>query len=298
MELFIFELMNLHTQCLHCQSNKLKPLKGYETAHLCRCSRCGFVFSQTIPTADELEEHYSKYSRNDYLSPITVKRYEELLDQFEKYRKTGKILDVGCGIGYFLEVAKKRGWEVYGTEYTDQAVNICREKGISMEQGILETHNYDLESFDVITSFEVIEHINNPLEELANFHSLLRPGGLVYITTPNFNSLLRYRLKSAYNVITYPEHLSYYTPKSLTNVFKRSGFKRVKLQSTGISLTRLKTSKGKTNEAFISESSSDEVLRNNIEAKWYLQLIKRSLNKLLTLTGKGDSLKGWFVKDE
>lgn len=288
--------MNIHTQCIHCQSVKLKLLKGYEAAHLCQCRKCGFIFSQKIPTVDELEEHYSKYGRNDYLSPITIKRYEELLDQFEKYRKLGKILDVGCGIGYFLEVAKKRGWEVYGTEYTDQAVSICRDKGISMEQGILDPSNYDLDSFDVITSFEVIEHINNPLEELANFYSLVRPGGLVYITTPNFNSLLRYKLKSAYNVITYPEHLSYYTPKSLSNVFKRSGFKRVKLQSTGISLTRLKTSKGKTTEAFISKSSSDEILRNNIESKWYLQLIKRSLNKLLTFTGKGDSLKGWFVK--
>lgn len=286
----------MHHTCLICSSTFLKPLKGYEKAHLCQCSNCGFVFAQKVPTSEELEEHYKGYGRNDYLSPITIKRYHELMDQMEPYRKTNKLLDVGCGIGYFLEVAKERGWEVYGTEYTDEAVSICEEKGIKMQKGKLDPKYYDAESFDVITSFEVIEHINNPLEELGNFSSLLRKGGVVYVTTPNFNSLLRYRLKAAYNVITYPEHLSYYTPKTLKRVFKQSGFSCKKIETTGISLTRLKTSQGKTSEAFISETSTDEQLRNSIETKWYLQLAKRFINGALTLLGKGDSLKGWFVK--
>jgi 2-polyprenyl-3-methyl-5-hydroxy-6-metoxy-1,4-benzoquinol methylase len=286
----------MHHSCLICSSTFLNPLKGFEKAHLCQCSNCGFVFAQKIPTPTELEEHYEGYGRNDYLSPITIKRYHELLDQMEVYRKTNKLLDVGCGIGYFLEVAKERGWEVYGTEYTDEAVTICRDKGIKMQKGKLDPSHFEAESFDVITSFEVIEHINNPLEELANFQSVLRKGGLVYVTTPNFNSLLRYRLKEAYNVITYPEHLSYYTPKTLKQVFKKCGFTCKKIETTGISLTRLKTSQGKTSEAFISETSTDEQLRTNIETKWYLQLAKRAVNGMLTLIGKGDSLKGWFVK--
>ncbi len=287
----------MHSTCLICSSTSLNPLKSYEKAHLCQCSNCGFVFAQKVPTSEELEEHYIGYGRNDYLSPITIKRYHELLDQMEPYRKTNKLLDVGCGIGYFLEAAKERGWEVYGTEYTDEAVSICEEKGIKVQKGKLDPKNYEEESFDVITSFEVIEHINNPLEELENFNSLLRKGGVVYVTTPNFNSLLRYRLKAAYNVITYPEHLSYYTPKTLKRVFKQSGFSCKKIETTGISLTRLKTSQGKTSEAFISETSTDEQLRNSIETKWYLQVAKRFINGALTLLGKGDSLKGWFVKN-
>ncbi len=286
----------MHHSCLICSSTFLKPLKGYEKAHLCQCNACGFVFAQKIPTSFELEEHYKGYGRNDYLSPITIKRYNELLDQMEVYRKTNKLLDVGCGIGYFLEEAKKRGWEVYGTEFTDEAVSICQQKGIHIHKGVLNPDDFEAESFDVITSFEVIEHINNPIEELSNFNTLLRKGGLVYVTTPNFNSLLRYRLKAAYNVITYPEHLSYYTPKTLKQVFKKCGFSCKKIETTGISLTRLKTSQGKTSEAFISETSTDEQLRTNIETKWYLQLAKRAVNGMLTLIGKGDSLKGWFVK--
>jgi 2-polyprenyl-3-methyl-5-hydroxy-6-metoxy-1,4-benzoquinol methylase len=285
-----------HSHCLVCNSAKLKPLSAYQKAHLCKCCNCGFVFAQQIPSEQELIEYYDGYGRNDYLSPVTIKRYNELLDAMEPFRKTNKLLDVGCGIGYFLEVAKERGWEVFGTEYTDRAIEICTEKGIQMKQGKLDPSNYEPGSFDVITSFEVLEHINNPLEETNNFNQLLRKGGLVYLTTPNFNSLLRHRLKERYDVITYPEHLSYYTPSTLKKLFTQCGFRKLKIQTTGISLTRLKTSQGQTSQAFISETSDDEQLRNKIEEKRYLQLAKTMVNGALTLLGVGDSLKGWFVK--
>jgi 2-polyprenyl-3-methyl-5-hydroxy-6-metoxy-1,4-benzoquinol methylase len=288
--------MSYHNACLVCGSMKLTKLKGYEKTYLCKCGSCNFVFAQKIPTLDELEKHYEGYGRNDYLSPITIKRYHEILDRFEPFKKSGKLLDVGCGIGYFLEVAKSRGWEVYGTEFTDEAIEICQSKGISMKKGILNPNDFELESFDIITSFEVIEHINNPREELANFYKLLRKGGMVYVTTPNFNSLLRYRLKSNYNVIVYPEHLSYYTPKTLKKVYNLSGFKTRKVEATGISLTRLKTSKGTSNQELISETSDDEVLRNKFESKWYLKAAKNTINGVLTFLGKGDSLKGEFIK--
>ena len=288
--------MNEHHKCIVCNSKALTNLNDYKDHHLSRCKKCGFVFAKKIPSVKELEEHYKGYGRNDYLSPITIKRYNELLDTFEKYRKTNKILDVGCGIGYFLEVARGRGWDVYGTEYTDEAIQICLSKGINMQKGILSSRNYQSEEFDVITSFEVIEHINNPVDELTNFHKLLRKEGLVYLTTPNFNSLLRYRLKSEYNVICYLEHLSYYTPKTLNKLFTSVGFKTKKIQSTGISLTRLKTSKGVSKQSFISKESDDEKIRGQIENKKYLKLLKYLINSLLTIIGKGDALKGYFIK--
>jgi 2-polyprenyl-3-methyl-5-hydroxy-6-metoxy-1,4-benzoquinol methylase len=261
------------------------------------------VFSSRNPTIGELENHYQGYGRNDYLSPITIKRYNEILDQFEKVRKTNRLLDVGCGIGYFLDVAKSRGWEVYGTEYTDEAIRICQSKGIQMQQGILNPENYSPDSFDVITSFEVIEHINTPNTELINITSLLRKGGYFYITTPNFNSLLRYYLGPNYNVIGWPEHLSYYTPATLSYLLKIHGLKKVYLQSTGISITRFITSKQKPQNAnqdqgtpFIAENTSDEKLRNQFEKNAMLNGLKSLINATLTLTGKGDALKALFLK--
>lgn len=288
--------MTKHKNCIICGSGSIEKMINYEKHHLIKCQSCRFVFCEPIPTAIELEKHYENYGRNDYLSPLTIKRYNELLDKFEKFKKNGKILDVGCGIGYFLDVAKKRGWEVYGTEYTDEAINICKNKGINMKEGKLNPGNYNLEEFDIITSFEVLEHINNPIEEISNFNQLLRKGGLVYLTTPNFNSFSRYYLKSNYNVITYPEHLSYYTPKTLKYLFKKLKFKVLKIETTGVSVTRIKTSKGLSNQAFISEKSDDEVLRNKIEKNFILKVFKTIVNFILSLLGKGNSLKGWFIK--
>jgi 2-polyprenyl-3-methyl-5-hydroxy-6-metoxy-1,4-benzoquinol methylase len=291
------------TNCVCCGSNQLKPLKSFEIAWLVKCASCSMVFSSRNPTSTELEDHYRGYGRNDYLSPITIKRYNEILDQFEKVRKTNRLLDVGCGIGYFLEVAKSRGWEVYGTEYTDEAIRICQSKGIQMHQGVLNPQNYSLESFDVITSFEVIEHINTPNTELSNIISLLRKGGYFYVTTPNFNSLLRYYLGSKYNVIGWPEHLSYYTHATLSYLLKNHGLKKVYVQSTGISITRFITSKQKPKTIvqeqgtpFIAESTSDEKLRIRFEKNALLNGLKAIINALLTFTGKGDALKALFLK--
>jgi len=289
--------MTKHKNCILCASVSLKKLKGYEEHYLVKCQSCKFVFCEPIPTERELEKHYENYGRNDYLSPLTIKRYHEILDSFEPYRKTNKLIDVGCGIGYFLEEAKKRGWEVYGTEFTDEAIEICSKKGIKMNKGVLNPNNYDSQEFDVITSFEVIEHINNPQEELANFYKILRKGGLVYCTTPNFNSLLRYRLKEKYNVLCYPEHLSYYTPKTLKYVFEKEGFRTKNIKATGISLTRLKTSKATSNQELISQTSDDEVMRNKLETSVILKSVKIFLNWNLTFFGVGDALKGTFIKD-
>ncbi|MCB0754155.1 MAG: class I SAM-dependent methyltransferase [Flavobacteriales bacterium] len=264
---------------------------------MCKCGSCGFVFCQPIPTQNELNAVYEGYGRNDYLSELTIQAYERVLDTFEPYRKTNKLIDVGCGIGYFLEVAKRRGWEIYGTEFTEEAVKICEKKGASMQLGVLNPSNYEAESFDVVCSFEVIEHINNPLEELGNFNKLLRKGGLVYCTTPNFNAVERYQLGADWNVLGYPEHLSYYNPKTLKCVFSETGFKTKKVLATGVSITRIKKSQGKSDQATISKTSDDEKLRNQIAGNPLLGLAKDIINWKLTLFGVGNSLKGWFVKE-
>ena len=263
-----------------------------------KCQDCSFVFMERIPTLKELTDHYSSYSygSDEYESPITIQRFNEILDEFEPYRKTNKLIDVGCGRGRFLVEAKKRGWEVYGTEFSDKAVQLCTEKGITMKQGVLNPNDFELGTFDVAVSFEVLEHINNPQSEMANIASLVRQGGLFYCTTPNFDSAMRYYLGPDYNVITYPEHLSYYTKKTLVKMVENQGFKKKKFLSTGISITRIKTSKNTKKEFAIEQDNSDEKLRRDIENKWYMGVAKNLANGLFTATNSGLTLKGYFVK--
>ena len=285
--------------CLICGSEKLKQLSGYYERHeLVACENCGFVFMERIPTLDELNAYYSKYSysESDYMSPITIRIYNLWLDEFERYRKNNKILDVGCGRGWFLQEAKKRGWEVYGTEFSEAAIELCESEGIKMTGGQLTSDSFHAEEFDVITSIEVIEHINNPKEEIAYIHKFLRKGGMFYCTTPNFNSYLRFYLKADYDIIKYPEHLSFYTRATLKRLLNKQGFKTKKVLTTGISVTRLNVVKKPSNEPWDLKESDDEKLRRRIDGKWYMEYLKILINKFLTIFGIGMSLKGYFIK--
>jgi 2-polyprenyl-3-methyl-5-hydroxy-6-metoxy-1,4-benzoquinol methylase len=290
-----------HTHCLVSNSNNLEVLKGYERHYLVKSKPLGFVFCSRIPTEIELQNHYGQYNREEYYSPITRLRYAELLDEFEPYRETNKILDIGCGTGFFLEVAKEKGWEVYGTEFTDSAVTICKSKGINMQQGRLNGTRYSEGMFDVITSFEVIEHINNPVEEVKYINRILRKGGIFYVTTPNFNALERFLLKDKYSVIEYPEHLSYYTSKTLNYLFTHNGFVKKKIKTTGISISRIRTgfrtmANKPNDELFMSASSKDELLRGKSQTNIVFKTAKVFINVGLNLFKIGNSLKGWFVK--
>lgn len=286
-----------HERCLLCNHSNLRVMKRYAAQHLVQCANCGFVFAGRIPGTDTLIQHYEGYGRKNYRSPVTVKRYEELLTIFEKFRKSNRMLDVGCGIGYFLEVAKANRWEVQGTEYTDEAIRICREKGLPVHQGVLQVENYEPSSFDVITSFEVIEHINNPKEEVSKFHSLLRKGGIVYVTTPNFRSLSRLLLREKWNVIAYPEHLSYYTQATLNRLFTEAGFSLLSIRTTGLSITRLKTSLSLSGQSFVSATSDDERIRETLESNSLLKMFKSMTNQLLSWFRIGDSIKATFIKN-
>lgn len=290
---------NFHTNCLVCASPDILPLNGYYENHfLVKCTNCKLVFSHKIPSEKELNEHYAAYSYDREVNPPqeTLKSYANLLDNFERFRKHNRLLDVGCGRGWFLIEAQKRGWEVYGTEFSDKAIEICERNGIRMFSGKLSGESLADNFFDVITSFEVIEHINNPLEDVSIIHQALRSGGLFYCTTPNFNSIMRYYLKEKYNVIEYPEHLTYYTKKTLTHTIEKFQFRRMAFRSTGISITRIRQSTGNTSDK-THNLSEDERLREQIAVKWYLRAAKKILNTLFTLTNSGLTLKAHYIKE-
>lgn len=284
-----------HTSCLICGSKKLSQVEVINQESLVSCTDCSFVFFHRIPSLQELDDHYSGYGQNFVCSPLTIVRYNELLDKMEAFRKTNKILDVGCGAGFFLEQAKKRGWEVYGTEFSDLSMQNCISRGINMHQGVLQIENYKPEMFDVVTSFEVIEHINNPLEELAKFHALVRQKGLVYVTTPNYKYFFKDSPRFR-KIIGFPEHLSYYTPKTLNFVFKKQGFKRIKIQTTGIVFSDYKNKPIQAGVKMKELHKEKEQMREKIENNFFLQFSKNMINRVLSFFGVGENLKGWFIK--
>lgn len=287
-----------HQRCPLCNSKKIAGLSEYDRAFLNKCNTCNFIFSKAIPSNEELEEYYSsEYELTEFFSPITAKRYEEILDRFEHLKKTKNLLDVGTGSAFFAEIAIKRGWNVYGTELTDQTIQAAEQKGIKMSKGKLEDIQFESDFFDLVICIEVIEHVSYPVSFVNEVQRTLRSGGAVYISTPNFDSYLRRKLKGQYDVIGYPNHLSYFTSKTLKSLFTKHGFAKKSLVTNGISRTRLKTSTGQSNQAFVSETSDDEILRHRIEKKWHLRVLKKAANSILNLFNLGDSIKATFIKN-
>jgi SAM-dependent methyltransferase len=251
-----------------------------------------------IPTNKELEDYYSiyAYEREKEIPEPTRISLNSLIDSFEKHRQNNRILDVGCGEGWILELARKKGWQAYGTEFSSKAIEICEKKGIKMYSGILRPDNMEEKEFDIIVSSETIEHINNPRQELANIHQLLRKGGLLYVTTPNFNSYLRRMMKDKYAIIKYPEHLSYYTATTLNKLLTETGFSKVRLMTTGISVSHYELSKASDNKRDFTNKNTDEKLRRNIAKSSTLQFIKKSVNAGLSLLSIGMTLKAYYTK--
>jgi 2-polyprenyl-3-methyl-5-hydroxy-6-metoxy-1,4-benzoquinol methylase len=280
--------------CPVCASRDLRALAGYERAHLARCRSCGMTFSNRLPTESELTAHYADYGHAWNDSPITRARYQELLESFEPYRQTSRLLDVGCGAGFFLEEARDRGWQVHGNEFSAHAIEVNRAKGLDVIHGPITLDTFEPGRFDVITAFEVFEHVADPTDQGLLLARILRPGGLLYCTTPNFNALSRRILKARWNVIDYPEHLCYYTPATIRSWLGGAGFAPESVTSTGIDISRLREGLSAPAGEAAPHESTDEELRTTIEGSSMLRLGKTAANRTLSAFGAGDTLKARF----
>ncbi len=251
------------------------------------------VFAGRIPEQKELDRLYSSYPVHEGLNPVTRKRYAELLSELDDFRQLNRILDAGCGSGFFLDEAQKNGWKAFGSEYDPVTVEQCRDRGMIMCSGQLEENSFPKNNFDVITSFEVIEHLADPLKELKLFHRFLRPGGILYLTTPNFNSIGKTIAGSDWSVVNYPEHLNYFTPATLHKALGIAGFQVRSSRTTGISISRILhgRSKNHENEANVNPQNTDQRIRGSIENNFLLRSLRSVTNAILSATGKGDSLK-------
>ncbi|MBL4775793.1 MAG: class I SAM-dependent methyltransferase [Mariprofundus sp.] len=297
-------MMNRFDHCPICNSKHIMILSGFEALYIHKCIDCSFVFDSRIPTEDELYDHYKQYSYS-MLKPClhpTVASYNKLLDELEQYRQSGNILDIGCGQGDFLNEARNRGWNVFGCEYSGAAVSLCHDRDISIQQGALTAEMFHGVQFDVITSFEVIEHINNQNEHFDLVYKKLRHGGLYFCTTPNFDALLRFLERDQFPIICYPEHISFYTKASLSHIARHHGFTIQKILTTGIDIGRLKrqllkhdADLGRTEKRLFAKAQTDS-FREQVESNKLLGLIKKSINVVLSVVRKGDTLKGYLVK--
>jgi 2-polyprenyl-3-methyl-5-hydroxy-6-metoxy-1,4-benzoquinol methylase len=284
-----------HSSCPLCASERLKPLPRYPVAGLVHCLDCGVQFTSRRPSDDELARHYRDYGTEMLDSPVTRQRYRELLDSFEPYRRTNRILDFGCGLGYFLEEAEARGWEAHGCEFSSRALDGTAEKGLKVVRAPVGPGTFDRDAFDVVTAFEVVEHLREPALEAGTITEALRPGGLFYCTTPNFGALARRVVGERWVIIEYPEHLFYFTGASLRRWLERFDLHAVSIIATGFSPSTLRRSVAPADApSKRAGPGGDENLRLAVEQSRALQLMKSTVNRTLSLLMLGETLKGRF----
>ena len=269
----------------------------YAADLLVRCVRCSLVYTSRLPTSEELSEWYAAYPETTNVSELTTRRFHELLDRFEPFRQTGRLLDVGCGDGHFLAAAAERGWTVCGSEYGDAPRVRARELGLDVRPAPFPATPDEAGSFDVVTAIEVIEHVADPRDEVRRVRELLRPGGCLYITTPNFDSLSRRITGPRWRAIEYPEHLSLFTARSLDHLTGAEGLSGVETRTTGISPTDIWAGLSPACEEqpdSTGGSSADAQVRERVAGSRRLERGVELANAALSRFGLGDTIKALY----
>lgn len=134
------------------------------------------------------------------------------------------LLDVGCGNGLYMDLARQAGWQVHGVDFDVHAVASAQARGLDVRLGGLEQVQDLLGSFDRLTCSHVLEHVHSPREWLLQMHAMLRPGGSLWLQTPNINALGHRRFGVHWLGLDPPRHLSLLTPKTLFKLLDECGF--------------------------------------------------------------------------
>ncbi len=210
--------------------------------HLVRCDRCRFIYLNPRPDGKEMEQHYPDFFYTNAEFPnVMPSAFLWRMRQIEQRQQGGRLLDVGCGDGFFLTFALQRGWDVSGLDNSPGAIQVAREKlGDRVSLGTLLEASYSSDSFDVVSLFEVLEHLPNPMDHLWEIHRILKPGGWVYVSVPNFASLERLVFRRWWVGLDAPRHLQQFTPKSLHFFLKESGFDAVDVRSINADKIQMK----------------------------------------------------------
>lgn len=232
------------TECPICKNKNLQHhtrckdfTVSHETFEVQKCHNCNFGITTPRPENEELGNYYQS---EDYVSHsgktsggigtiyklarnFTLTWKKEII---QARKKTGSILDFGCGTGEFLNTMKSHGWKICGVEPTE----IARQKAQKITgQTIHSTLNFD-ERFDVITAWHVIEHVPDIETTISKLTSLLKKDGILFIAVPNFDSPDSKRYNEYWAAYDVPRHLWHFSKQSMNNLFKNHGLKTLDIK--------------------------------------------------------------------
>jgi 2-polyprenyl-3-methyl-5-hydroxy-6-metoxy-1,4-benzoquinol methylase len=212
-----------HVEALQCTN------VGYGVhGPIVKCQRCGLVYVNPRPNSSDVLHDYE-----DVVDELYVEEREGRVLTFERHlrplervvgRPDGKrLLDVGCHIGVFVQVAQQHGWDAWGVEPSHWAAEQAQAEGLRVVNGTLATLGFDEASFDVVTLWDVIEHVPDPKGELRQVHRLLKPGGVVVVHTIDIESPFAQLMGRRWPWLM-EMHLYYFSSHTLRQLLEGIGF--------------------------------------------------------------------------
>ena len=239
-------------ECLLCNAGPFERLFRRSGKWFWRCGGCELVFVHDIyPEFAEDTAHLETTYGFGTLKVATARqgrKHDELLALFAPERRTGRLLEVGCGQGLFLDRARGRGWEVEGVDVLAEVVRTARaERGLAVHEGELFDAGFPSERFDVVYMSEVIEHVVEPVPLLREVHRVLRPGGVAVLDTGNANSWSARLRAERWHYYRFGGclHIRFYSPPAAAALGRAAGFAAVSARTRGFAFRDSREMRGR-----------------------------------------------------
>ena len=189
-------------------------------------------YSEGYYEGDPTRSAYSDYELD---KPLIVKNMEKFLSFISKRKPSGKLLDVGCAFGYFVELAAKQGYDAYGFDPSTFAVSKARmiNRKDRIKEGTIAEVSYPKASFDVITMFDVFEHLQDPLNDMKKLQSLLKPDGVIIIATGDTLSVAAKIMKRRWTFYIPPQHIFFFHRKNVVTLLSKANLRPFKWHRVG-----------------------------------------------------------------
>lgn len=178
-------------------------------------------------------EEYTSGAYRDYVDarPMKIRHFEDRLSEIGDRVRPGRLLDVGCSCGYFMEVAASRGFDVQGVEFSRSAIAAADANLRSrIFEGTLDEMPVN-GMFDVVSAFDLIEHVQDPRALLRRCAGVLKPGGALVISTPDAGHFLRFVMRSRWPMLQPMQHLFLFSRRALASALRAEGFQEVSVDT-------------------------------------------------------------------
>ena len=226
-----------YMSCPLCEHQNNKPIGEKNDHQIVCCLFCGFIHVNPMPKSPQLEELYDQYGHTEsYLKKIKKKIFtsKHKLKKLNKYlnQNQNQFLDVGCSIGATVEAANRLGYEATGIDLDKKVIKQAQKlfptnKFQAITTDELEQTNIQ---YDLIYCAEVVEHVPDPHAFMASLNKLLKTGAILYLTTPDAGHRKVPKDFVSWNRVTPPEHIGYFTRKTMSLLLEKQGFKVIKFK--------------------------------------------------------------------